>query len=150
VVDDGCSSPDRGRRAAERPPGCVLWLATSAVVVAIVAGLVRGQRVSRGVSWTCLLGVADFRMRSEWRSLEYKSADYHRVAAARARRLLSEATTRWLKGQLAEVIARHEQIAAAIESACEPGRGAVSAQDETAAPSSETPRREPGGSPNPA
>jgi hypothetical protein len=63
------------------------------------------------------------RMRSEWRSLEYRSAAYHRAAAARARRLLSEATTRWLKEQLADAIARHEEIAAVIERASELGRG---------------------------
>jgi hypothetical protein len=55
-----------------------------------------------------------------------------------------------LKEQLADAIARHEQLAAAIERAAEPGGDAASAQGETAAPSSDTPRREPGGSPNPA
>jgi len=45
------------------------------------------------------------------------SAAYHRAAAARARRLLMEATTPWLKEQLAAAIARHDQIVEEIETA---------------------------------
>jgi hypothetical protein len=48
---------------------------------------------------------------------ERASVAYHRVAAARARRLLTEATTPWLKEQLAAAIALHDQIAEEIESA---------------------------------
>jgi hypothetical protein len=53
--------------------------------------------------------------------LEHRSAAFHRAAAARARRLRAEATTRWLKEQLEDTIAQHEKIAAAIEMASEPG-----------------------------
>jgi hypothetical protein len=48
---------------------------------------------------------------------ESASVAYHRAAAARARRLLTEATTPWLKEQLAAAIALHDQIAEQIESA---------------------------------
>ena len=77
----------------------------------------------------------------EWSSLEQRSAVYHRTAAAKARRLREEATTRRLKEQLEDVIARHEQIAEEIERASEPDGDAVSSQDETSALSSETPGR---------
>jgi hypothetical protein len=73
--------------------------------------------------------------------LEHKSAAYHRAAAARARRLRAEATPRWLKEQLEDAIAQHEQIAAEIERASEPDRDAASAEVETAALSSEPPGR---------
>ena len=59
-------------------------------------------------------------MRSEWWSLEQRAAAYHRAAAARARRLRAEATTPWLKEHLEDAIARHERIAAEVESASEP------------------------------
>lgn len=72
--------------------------------------------------------------------MEHNSAAYHRAAAARARRLRAEATTRWLKEQLEGKIAQHEQIAAEIESASEP-EDAAATQAETAAVSSETPGR---------
>jgi len=49
--------------------------------------------------------------------LEWRSVAYHRAAAARARRLMAEATTRWLRECLARTVAGHEQIAAAIERA---------------------------------
>ena len=52
--------------------------------------------------------------------MDYKSADFHRAAAARARRLRGEATTRRLKEQLEDTIAQHEQIVAEIERASEP------------------------------
>jgi len=70
--------------------------------------------------------------------MEERSAVYHRAAAARARRLREEATTRRLKEQLEDAIAQHEKIAAAIERAAEPGADAASAQGETPALSSET------------
>jgi len=73
--------------------------------------------------------------------MEQRSADYHRAAAARARRLRAEATTPWLKEHLESAIAQHEQIAAEIKRASEPDGEAVSSQDETAALSSETPGR---------
>jgi hypothetical protein len=73
--------------------------------------------------------------------MEQRSAAYHRAAAARARRLRAEATTRWLKEQLEYAIAQHEQIAEEIERASEPDADAASAQEETAAVSSETPGR---------
>ena len=73
--------------------------------------------------------------------MEHNSAAYHRAAAARARRLRAEATTRWLKEQLEGKIAQHEQIAAEIESASEPNADAAAPQAETTAVSSETPGR---------
>ena len=73
--------------------------------------------------------------------MDYKTSEYHRAAAARARKLQGEATTRRLKEQLEDVIARHEQIAEEIERASEPDGDAVSSQDETSALSSETPGR---------
>ena len=57
--------------------------------------------------------------------LERRSAAYHRAAAARARRLLAEATTPWVKEQLAEAMARHDQIAAEIDRASEPDANAA-------------------------
>jgi hypothetical protein len=71
--------------------------------------------------------------------LEGRSAAYHRAAAARARRLLAEATTPWVKEQLAAAVANHEQIAGEIERALETDADASSPEDETPAPSSETP-----------
>jgi hypothetical protein len=61
------------------------------------------------------MAVADFENAAEVAVFERRSAAYHRAEAARARRLRSEATTRWLKEHLEETIARHEQIAAEIE-----------------------------------
>jgi len=49
----------------------------------------------------------------------------------RAQRLLAEATTRWLKEQLADEVARHEQIAEEIEIAAEPGPDAEPAQGQS-------------------
>ena len=49
--------------------------------------------------------------------MEQRNAEHHRVAAARARKLRAEATTRWLKDHLEGEIARHEQIAEEIEKA---------------------------------
>ena len=51
------------------------------------------------------------------RKLERRSVLYHRAAAARARRLWAEATTRWLKDRLEAEIAQHEKLAANIERA---------------------------------
>jgi hypothetical protein len=52
---------------------------------------------------------------------------------------LAEATTRWLKEQLACEVERHEQIAAQIErAASEPGSGAEPAQSEDGTQSRET------------
>jgi hypothetical protein len=79
-------------------------------------------------------------MQSSTRIMDQRSpAAYHRAAAARARRLRAEATTRWLKEHLEDAIARHEQIAEEIERASEPDADATSPQEETAAVSSETP-----------
>jgi Transposase DDE domain group 1 len=57
------------------------------------------------------------RVPSEWRSLKRRSAAHHCAAAARAPRLLAEATTPWVKEQLAAAVANHEQIAEEIERA---------------------------------
>ena len=50
-------------------------------------------------------------------------AAYYRAAAARGRRLLTKATSPWLKKRLGSEIARHEQIAEEIERASEAHRG---------------------------
>jgi hypothetical protein len=71
--------------------------------------------------------------------LKQRLATYYRAIAARGRRLLTEATTPWLKEHLGAEIARHEQIAEEIERACEPNADAASLQEKTAALSSETP-----------
>jgi hypothetical protein len=71
--------------------------------------------------------------------LEQQSAAYHLAAAARARRLLTEATTPWSKEYLAAEIARHEQIAEEVERASEPEEDVASPEGETRALSSETP-----------
>ena len=63
--------------------------------------------------------------------MELKSAAYHREAAARARRLREEATTRPLKEQLADTIAQHEQIAEEIERATEVRSDKEPEEDET-------------------
>jgi hypothetical protein len=54
--------------------------------------------------------------------MELTSAEYHRAAAARARRLRAEATTPWWKARLDEAIARHEKIAEEIGLQSEQGR----------------------------
>ena len=74
-------------------------------------------------------------------ALERRSAAYHRAAAARARRLLAEATTPWVKEQLAEAMARHDQIAAEIDRASEPDANAAPSHGETGDVSSEIPGR---------
>jgi hypothetical protein len=71
--------------------------------------------------------------------MELTSAEYHRAAAARARRLRAEATTPWLKAHLDEAIARHEQIAEGIERASEPDMDAGSRRERTFAHSVEAP-----------
>jgi hypothetical protein len=71
--------------------------------------------------------------------LEKQNAEFHRAAAARARKLRADATTRWSKEYLAAEIARHEEILAEIEKVSEPDAEPASAQYETAALSSETP-----------
>jgi hypothetical protein len=70
--------------------------------------------------------------------MEHRSAEYHRAAAARARRLLAEATTPWVKQQLAEATERHDRIAAEIERASEPDANAASSCGETGVLSNET------------
>ena len=52
--------------------------------------------------------------------MEQQPAAYYRAAAARARRLRSEATTPWLKEHLAAEIARYERLAEEVERASEP------------------------------
>jgi hypothetical protein len=67
---------------------------------------------------------------TEWRpfrdkfgvvGLEQQPASYYRAAAARARSLRAEATTRRLKEHLGEEVARYERLAEEIERASEPG-----------------------------
>jgi hypothetical protein len=85
------------------------------------------------------MAVADFENADGVAVLERRSAAYHRAAAAQARRLRAEATTAWSKEYLTEAVARHEQIAAEIERTSEPDAPTTSRENETAAPSSETP-----------
>ena len=66
-----------------------------------------------------------------------QSAEYHRAAAARARKLRADATTRWLKERLEDEIAQHEQIAEEIERASDPNEE----EGERPALASETPGR---------
>ena len=73
--------------------------------------------------------------------MEQRDAAYHRGAAARARKLRAEATTRWSKEHLEEEIARHEQIAEEIERASEPDADLAAPEGKTLAPTSETPGR---------
>jgi hypothetical protein len=63
--------------------------------------------------------------------LEQKPATYHRAEAARARKLLAEATTPRLKEHLEAEVARHEQLAAEVERASEPGADTVALSSET-------------------
>ena len=70
-----------------------------------------------------------------------QSAEYHRAAAARVRKLRADATTRWLKEHLEDEIVRHEQIAEEIERASETDADAASPVSKTPALSSETPGR---------
>jgi len=71
--------------------------------------------------------------------LERRNAEYHRAAAARARKLRADATTRWLKEHLEDEIARHEQIAEEVERASEPEEDVASPEGGTRALSSEAP-----------
>ena len=71
--------------------------------------------------------------------MEQQPATYHRAAAARARKLRAEATTRWLKEHLDDTIAEHEEIAEEIERASEPSTHGTATPDETAFPSAENP-----------
>jgi len=70
-----------------------------------------------------------------------QSAEYHRAAAARARKLRADATTRWLKHHLEDEIALHEQIAEEIERASGLDADAGLPEGETPALASETPGR---------
>jgi len=70
-------------------------------------------------------------------ALNMQSAEYHRAAAARARKLRADATTRWLKEHLEDEIVRHEQIAEEIERVSDPN----AEEGETPALASETSRR---------
>jgi hypothetical protein len=63
--------------------------------------------------------------------LERRSANYHRAAAVRARRLRAEATTPWVKDRLEDEIILHEQIAGEIERTSQPGADAASLESET-------------------
>ena len=87
------------------------------------------------------MNARNFEQLSDCWSAEQQPAIYYRTTAARARRLRAEATTPWVKDRLEVEIVQHEQIAAEIERASEPGADAASARAETAALSSETPGR---------
>ena len=53
--------------------------------------------------------------------MEQQPANHYRAAAARARRLRAEATTRRLKEHLGEEVARYERLAEEIERVSETG-----------------------------
>jgi len=61
--------------------------------------------------------------------LEQKPATYHRAEAARARKLLAEATMPRLKEHLEAEVARHEQLAAEVERASEPEPASTALRD---------------------
>lgn len=72
--------------------------------------------------------------------LEQQPASCYRAAAARARRLRAEATTRRLKEHLGEEVARYERLAQEIERASQPGsdfapaEAAATSRSETGGP----------------
>ena len=70
-----------------------------------------------------------------------QSAEYHRAAAARARKLRADATTRWLKERLEDEIAQHEQLAEEIERATKADADPATAEADAPVLSSETPGR---------
>ncbi len=67
------------------------------------------------------MGAGHYLELSEWGLLEEEPADYYRTAAARARKLLAEATTPRLKQHLRQLIALCEEVAAKVASASENG-----------------------------
>ena len=85
-------------------------------------------------------GGAHFETSSGIVGLEQQPASYYRAAAARARRLRAEATTRRLKEHLGEEVARYERLAEEIERASEPGsdfapaEAAATSRSETVGP----------------
>ena len=103
------------------------------------AQLIRPERdTGRRHPTTAAPGWRPFRDKFGVVGLEQQPASYYRAAAARARRLRAEATTRRLKEHLGEEVARYERITEEIERASEPGSDFAPA--ETAATSrSETP-----------
>jgi hypothetical protein len=70
--------------------------------------------------------------------VKQRLAAHYRAAAARGRRLLTGATTPWLKERLGAEIGRQEQIAEEIERGAEPDANSAPPQEETAALSGET------------
>jgi hypothetical protein len=72
--------------------------------------------------------------------LEKRNAE-HRAAAARARKLRADATTRRLQEHLEHEIAHHERIAEEIERASEPEEDVASPEGGTRVLASETPGR---------
>jgi hypothetical protein len=72
-------------------------------------------------SATAATGRHPFRDKFGVVGLEQQPGSYYRAAAARARRLRAEATTRRLKEHLGEEVARYERLAEEIERASEPG-----------------------------
>src|SRR5438045_8491799 len=79
------------------------------------------QDTSRRHPAAAALGWRPFRDEFGVVGLEQQPASYYRAAAARARRLRAEATTRRLKEHLGEEVARYERLAEEIERASEPG-----------------------------
>jgi hypothetical protein len=76
-----------------------------------LAGNILRQRRQGGGSFRDKFGVV---------RLEQQPANHYRAAAARARRLRAEATTRRLKEHLGEEVARYERLAEEMERASEP------------------------------
>ena len=85
------------------------------------AQLIRPERdAGRRHPAAAALGWRPFRDKFGVVGLEQQPASYYRAAAARARRLRAEATTRRLKEHLGEEVARYERLAEEIERASEP------------------------------
>ena len=85
------------------------------------ARLIRPERdTGRRHPATAAPGWRPFRDKFGVVGLEQQPASYYRAAAARARRLRAEATTRRLKEHLGEEVARYERLAEEIERASEP------------------------------
>jgi hypothetical protein len=131
---------------SEQPSGTTEQKPTLRAVIHAHTSVSRSLWKYREVSGWCMKrrppsDVNQFKKALGGRSLEQKSAAYHRAAAARARRLLAQATTPRVKNRLEVEMVQHQQIAAEIESACEPDTEGASSEDEVTAHSSETPRR---------
>jgi hypothetical protein len=81
--------------------------------------------------------------------LKQRLAAHYRAAAARGRRLLTGATTPWLKERLGAEIGRHEQIAEEIERGAEPDANSASHRTRPPHFQAKPPADNPGARPDP-